>query len=65
MKRLAAVVLVTAFAATGLALWGGAASAGDATQAQKLPGLPANIKSRGRFKPCAKWSGFRLRSLSL
>jgi polar amino acid transport system substrate-binding protein len=54
MKRLAAVVLVIAVAATGLALWGGAASAGEATQAQKLPGLPANIKSRGRFNIAVK-----------
>lgn len=54
MKRLTAVVLVIAVAATGLALWGGAASAGEATQAQKLPGLPANIKSRGRFNIAVK-----------
>jgi polar amino acid transport system substrate-binding protein len=54
MKRLAAVVLVLAVAVTGLALWGGAASASETTQAQKLPKLPANIKSRGRFNIAVK-----------
>jgi polar amino acid transport system substrate-binding protein len=49
MKRLAVVVLVTAVAATALAVWGGAASAREETQAQRLPALPANIKERGRF----------------
>jgi polar amino acid transport system substrate-binding protein len=51
MRRLAVVVLVTAVAVGSLALWGGAASAGDTTQAQKpkLPALPSNIKERGRF----------------
>jgi len=51
MRRLAVVVLVTAVAVGMLALWGGAASAGDTTQAQKpkLPALPSNIKERGRF----------------
>ena len=29
--------------------WGGAASAREATEAQKLPALPSNIKERGRF----------------
>jgi polar amino acid transport system substrate-binding protein len=49
MKRLAVVVLVTAIAVTTLAIWGGAASAREETQAQRLPALPANIKERGRF----------------
>ena len=49
MKRLAVVVLVTAVAGTTLAIWGGAASAREDTQAQRLPALPANIKQRGRL----------------
>lgn len=49
MKRLAAVVLVTVVAGVALATWGGAASAREATEAQKLPALPSNIKERGRF----------------
>ncbi len=49
MKRLAVVVLVTLVAGVALATWGGAASARDETQAQRLPALPANIKERGRF----------------
>jgi polar amino acid transport system substrate-binding protein len=49
MKRLAAGVLVTVVAGVALATWGGAASAREETQAQKLPPLPANIKERGRF----------------
>ena len=49
MKRLAVVVLVTLVAGVALATWGGAASAREETQAQKLPALPANIKERGRF----------------
>ena len=49
MKRLAVVVLVTVFAGVALAAWGGAASAREETQAQRLPALPANIKERGRF----------------
>lgn len=53
MKRLVAVVLVTAVAGISLALWGGAASAGGATQA-KLPALPENIKERGRFNIAVK-----------
>jgi polar amino acid transport system substrate-binding protein len=49
MKRLAIVVLVTVVAGVALATWGGAASAREATEAQKLPALPSNIKQRGRF----------------
>ncbi len=49
MKRLAAVVLVTVVAGVALATWGGAASAREANEAQKLPALPSNIKERGRF----------------
>ena len=49
MKRLAVVVLVTLVAGVALATWGGAASAREETQAQRLPALPANIKERGRF----------------
>jgi polar amino acid transport system substrate-binding protein len=49
MKRLAVVVLVTVFAGVALAAWGGAASAREETQAQRLPALPTNIKERGRF----------------
>jgi polar amino acid transport system substrate-binding protein len=49
MKRLAVVVLVTVVAGIALASWGGAASARQETQAQRLPALPANIKDRGRF----------------
>ena len=49
MKRLAVVVLVTLVAGVALAIWGGAASARDETQAQRLPALPASIKERGRF----------------
>jgi polar amino acid transport system substrate-binding protein len=49
MKRLAVVVLVTVVAGIVLATWGGAASAKEETQAQRLPALPANIKERGRF----------------
>ena len=49
MKRLAVVVLVTLVAGVALATWGGAASARDETQAQRLPALPADIKERGRF----------------
>jgi polar amino acid transport system substrate-binding protein len=49
MKRLAVVVLVTVVAGIALATWGGAASARQETQAQRLPALPANIKDRGRF----------------
>jgi polar amino acid transport system substrate-binding protein len=49
MKRLAAVVLVTVVAGVALATWGGAASAREVNEAQKLPALPSNIKERGRF----------------
>jgi polar amino acid transport system substrate-binding protein len=49
MKRLAVVVLVTAVAGIALATWGGAASAREAVEAQRLPALPENIKERGRF----------------
>jgi len=49
MKRLAIVVLVTVVAGVALATWGGAASAREANEAQKLPALPSNIKERGRF----------------
>jgi polar amino acid transport system substrate-binding protein len=49
MKRLAAVVLVTVVAGIALATWGGAASAREANEAQKLPALPSNIKERGRL----------------
>ena len=49
MKRLAVVVLVTVVAGVALTTWGGAASAREATEAQKLPALPSNIKERGRF----------------
>jgi len=49
MRRLAVVVLVTVLAGVFLATWGGAASAREETQAQKLPALPSNIKERGRF----------------
>jgi polar amino acid transport system substrate-binding protein len=49
MKRLAAVVLATLVAGVALATWGGAASAREETQAQRLPALPSNIKERGRF----------------
>jgi polar amino acid transport system substrate-binding protein len=49
MKRLAVVVLVTVVAGVALATWGGAASAKQETQAQRLPALPSNIKERGRF----------------
>ncbi len=49
MKRLAVVVLVTVVAGVALATWGGAASAREANEAQKLPALPSNIKERGRF----------------
>lgn len=54
MKRLAAVVLVTALAGVALAAWGSAASAREADTAQKLPALPANIKERGRFNIAIK-----------
>jgi polar amino acid transport system substrate-binding protein len=49
MKRLVVVVLVTLVAGVALATWGGAASAREETQAQRLPALPSNIKERGRF----------------
>ena len=49
MNRLAVVVLVTLVAGVALATWGGAASAREETQAQRLPALPSNIKERGRF----------------
>ena len=49
MKRLAVGVLVTVVAGVALATWGGAASAREETQAQRLPALPSNIKERGRF----------------
>ena len=49
MKRLAVVVLVTLVAGVALATWGGAASAREASEAQRLPALPSNIKERGRF----------------
>jgi polar amino acid transport system substrate-binding protein len=49
MKRLAVVVLVTAVAGVALATWGGAASAREAAEAQRLPALPSNIKERGRL----------------
>ncbi len=49
MKRLAVVVLVTVVAGVALATWGGAASAREETQAQRLPALPSDIKERGRF----------------
>jgi polar amino acid transport system substrate-binding protein len=49
MKRLAVVVLVTVVAGIALATWGGAASAREANEAQRLPALPSNIKERGRF----------------
>jgi polar amino acid transport system substrate-binding protein len=51
------VVVVTALAGVALAAWGGAATAGDAAEAQKkpkLPALPANIKQRGRFNIAVK-----------
>jgi len=54
MKRLAVVVLVTALAGVALATWGGAASAREADEAQRLPALPANIKERGRFNIAVK-----------
>jgi polar amino acid transport system substrate-binding protein len=54
MKRLAAVVLVTALAGVAVAAWGSAASAREADTAQKLPALPANIKERGRFNIAIK-----------
>ena len=49
MKRLAVVVLVTVVAGIALATWGGAASAREGSEAQRLPALPSNIKERGRF----------------
>jgi polar amino acid transport system substrate-binding protein len=49
MKRLAVVVLVTVVAGVALAAWGGAASAREGSEAQRLPALPSNIKDRGRF----------------
>jgi polar amino acid transport system substrate-binding protein len=58
MKRLSAVVVVAAFVAASLAAWGLAASSGPAAQRpaaalkkkkQKLPPLPANIRSRKRW----------------
>jgi polar amino acid transport system substrate-binding protein len=49
MKRLAVVVLVTVVAGIALATWGGAASAREETQAQRLPALPSEIRERGRF----------------
>ena len=49
MKRLAVVVLVTAVAGIALATWGGAASAREAAEAQRLPALPSDIKERGRL----------------
>ncbi len=49
MKRLAVVVLVTAVAGIALATWGGAASAREADQAQRLPALPSDIRERGRL----------------
>ena len=49
MKRLAVGVLVTVVAGVALATWGGAASAREETQAQRLPALPSDIKQRGRF----------------
>jgi polar amino acid transport system substrate-binding protein len=49
MKRLAVVVLVTVVAGIALATWGGAASAREANEAQRLPALPSNIKERGRL----------------
>ena len=49
MKRLAVGVLVTVVAGVALATWGGAASAREETQAQRLPALPSDIKDRGRF----------------
>jgi polar amino acid transport system substrate-binding protein len=49
MKRLAVVVLVTVVAGVALATWGGAASAREADEAQRLPALPSDIKERGRF----------------
>ena len=49
MKRLAVGVLVTVVAGVALATWGGAASAREETQGQRLPALPSDIKQRGRF----------------
>jgi polar amino acid transport system substrate-binding protein len=64
MKRLVVVIAATTLAGVLLATWGGAASAreaesaGPASAAQKkkpkLPPLPANIKSRGRFNIAIK-----------
>jgi polar amino acid transport system substrate-binding protein len=62
MRRLVVVVAATALGGMLLATWGGAASAREAgpneaqTSAQKpkLPALPANIKSRGRFNIAIK-----------
>lgn len=57
MKRLVAVVVLTALAGIVLATWGGAASAREADTARQqatLPPLPANIKARGRFNIAVK-----------
>jgi polar amino acid transport system substrate-binding protein len=61
MKRLFVVVIATALAGIALATWGSVASAREADSntsleaAQaKLPPLPANIKSRGRWNIAVK-----------
>ena len=57
MRRVSIVVLASALAGVMLATWGGAASAreaGPSASAQKLPPLPANIKSRGFFNIAVK-----------
>ena len=58
MRRLLIVVAVAALATGLLAVWGGAASAREASPASaeqaKLPPLPANIKSRGFFNIAVK-----------
>jgi polar amino acid transport system substrate-binding protein len=61
MKRLAAVVLVTALAGIVVATWGGAASAREAgpevafaADQAKLPPLPADIKARKRWNIAVK-----------
>ena len=60
MRRLFVVITAVVLAGVGLAAWGTAASAREAGPSeleraqQKLPPLPANIKSRGRFNIAVK-----------
>ena len=60
MRRLVVLIAIAAFATAALATWGGTASAREAgtsateAAAQRLPALPADIKSRGRLNIAVK-----------